>query len=239
MIREDRTVNSETSQKVRWHGFADVDALQADALLRVRTAASNAIAARGVFRIVLAGGNTPQAIYQSLRKAITDWPKWQVYFGDERCLPANDPQRNSRMARDTLLDHVPIPRANVHAIPAESGPIEGAAQYAQKLRVVGEFDLVLLGLGEDGHTASLFPDHEWGTAQESADAMPVFDAPKPPPERITLSTARLSRARCVLFLVDGEAKRQAITRWRAGERIPASVITPAAGVDVLTEANLL
>lgn len=232
-------MNLETSQKLRWHGFADVDALQADTLLRIRTAASSAIAARGVFRIVLAGGNTPRAIYQMLRKAITDWTKWQVYFGDERCLPANDPQRNSRMARDALLDQVPIPRANVHAIPAEAGPIEGAAQYAQKLRAVGEFDLVLLGLGEDGHTASLFPDHEWGAAQDSADAMPVFDAPKPPPERISLSAARLSRARCVLFLVDGETKREAITQWRAGERIPASVISPASGVDVLTESQLL
>jgi len=232
-------VNPETSQKLRWHGFADVEALQADALLRIRTAASSALAARGVFRIVLAGGNTPRAIYESLRKAITDWTRWQVYFGDERCLPVNDPQRNSRMARDTLLDHVPIPRGNVHAIPAESGSIDGAAQYSQMLRAVGEFDLVLLGLGEDGHTASLFPDHEWGTNNDATDAFAVFDAPKPPPERISLSAARLSRARCVLFLVDGEAKREAIARWRNGEQIPASVIAPASGVDVLTEAALL
>lgn len=230
---------SSTSQQLRWHGFTDIADLQADALLRIRTAASNAIGARGVFRIVLAGGNTPRAIYEVLRKAITDWSKWQVYFGDERCLPANDTQRNSRMARDTLLDHVPIPRANIHAIPAEAGPIEGAAQYAQTLRVIGEFDLVLLGLGEDGHTASLFPDHDWGDANDAADALGVFDAPKPPPERISLSAARLSRARCVLFLVDGEAKREALARWRAGDSIPASVIAPAAGVDVLTESSLL
>jgi 6-phosphogluconolactonase len=230
---------SEPAQQLRWHGFADVADLQADALLRIRTAASSAIGARGVFRIVLAGGNTPRAIYQSLRKAITDWTKWQVYFGDERCLPAGDPQRNSRMARDTLLDQVPIPRANVHAIPAESGPAEGAAQYAQILRAVGEFDLVLLGLGEDGHTASLFPDHECGAGGEAPDAMAVFDAPKPPPQRVSLSAARLSRARCVLFLVDGDSKREAVARWRNGEHIPASVIAPASGVDVLTESRLL
>jgi 6-phosphogluconolactonase len=227
------------AQQLRWHGFADVADLQADALLRIRTAASSAIAARGVFRIVLAGGNTPRAIYQMLRKAITDWSRWQVYFGDERCLTVGDPQRNSRMARDTLLDQVPIPRANIHTIPAESGPVEGAEQYAQTLRAVGEFDLVLLGLGEDGHTASLFPDHDWGDSNDAADALGVFDAPKPPPERVSLSAARLSRARCVLFLVDGEAKRDAIARWRAGDRIPASAIAPASGVDVLTESNLL
>jgi len=232
-------MSAPSPQRLRWHGFADGAALQADAALRIRTAAANAIGARGVFRIVLAGGNTPRGIYEMLRKAITDWSKWQVYFGDERCLPIADPQRNSRMARDTLLEQVPIPRANIHTIPAEAGPIEGAAHYAQTLRVVGEFDLVLLGLGEDGHTASLFPDHDWGSASDAHDALPVFDAPKPPPERISLSAARLSRARCVLFLVEGEAKRDAIARWRAGDRIPASAIAPASAVDVLTEASLL
>jgi 6-phosphogluconolactonase len=232
-------VNANSPQRVRWHGFASVPELQADAFTRVRMAANGAIAARGVFRIVLAGGNTPRGVYEMLCRAITDWSKWQVYFGDERCAGANDPQRNSRMAREALLDHVPIARANVHAIPAEAGPIDGAAQYSQTLRTVGGFDLVLLGLGEDGHTASLFPDHDWGVQKDASDAMAVFDAPKPPPERVSLSAARLSRSRAVLFLVEGEAKREAIARWRNGERIPASVIAPSNGVDVLTESKLL
>ncbi|HXS73401.1 MAG TPA: 6-phosphogluconolactonase [Rhodanobacteraceae bacterium] len=232
-------MNSTASRQVRWHGFADSSDLQADALLRIRTAATTAIAARGVFRIVLAGGNTPRAIYQALRKAITDWSRWQVYFGDERCLPIADPQRNSRMARDSLLDQVPIPRANIHTIPAELGASAGAEQYAQTLRVIGDFDLVLLGLGEDGHTASLFPDHDWGIAPDAPDTLAVFDAPKPPPERVSLSAARLSRARAVLFLVDGDAKREAVMQWGNGEHIPASAIAPACGVDVLTESKLL
>jgi len=226
-------------QQVRWHSCSDVPALQDEALARIRNAARATIAARGVFRIVLAGGNTPRGVYDALRRTITDWAKWQVYFGDERCAPANDPQRNSRMARDTLLDHVPIPIANVHAIPAEAGATEGAAQYAQTLHAVGDFDLVLLGLGEDGHTASLFPGHDWGTAADSPDTLAVFDAPKPPPERISLSAARLSRARSVLFLVDGEAKRDAVNMWRSGADIPARSITPKAGVDVLVEKVLL
>ncbi|MGH8212121.1 MAG: 6-phosphogluconolactonase [Rhodanobacteraceae bacterium] len=231
------TTNS--PQRVRWHGFSGVPELQADAVCRIRAMAHGAAIARGVFRIVLAGGNTPRGVYEMLRKAITDWTKWQVYFGDERCAPANDPQRNSQMAREALLNHVPISRANVHAIPAEAGPIDGAAQYAQVLHAVGQFDLVLLGLGEDGHTASLFPDHDWGMKKDAPDALAVFDAPKPPPERVSLSAARLSRARAVLYLVEGEAKREAIARWRNGETIPASAIAPAAGVDVLTESNLL
>ncbi len=98
---------------------------------------------------------------------------------------------------------------------------------------------MLLGLGEDGHTASLFPMHDWGAAPDSPDVLAVFDAPKPPPQRVSLSAARLSRAREVLFLVAGESKRDAVKRWRAGEQLPAAAIQPAAGVDVLVESVLL
>jgi 6-phosphogluconolactonase len=107
------------------------------------------------------------------------------------------------------------------------------------LRPVGDFDLVLLGLGEDGHTASLFPDHEWGAEAGSPDALAVFDAPKPPSERVSMSAARLSRARHVLFLVSGESKRLAVSTWRAGSNIPARAIQPESGVDILVESALL
>jgi 6-phosphogluconolactonase len=104
---------------------------------------------------------------------------------------------------------------------------------------VAEFDLVLLGLGEDGHTASLFPGHDWGVRSDAPDVIAVFDAPKPPPQRVSLSAARLSRAREVLFLVEGIAKRDAVARWRMGANIPARSIRPRAGVDVLVESRLL
>ena len=94
--------------------------------------------------------------------------------------------------------------------------------YTETLRTIGEFDLVLLGLGEDGHTASLFPNHDWGIAPDAPDVLAVFNAPKPLTERVSLSAARLSRAREVLFLIAGDAKREAVKRWRAGENIPAS-----------------
>jgi 6-phosphogluconolactonase len=160
------------------------------------------------FHFVVAGGDTPRGAYRSLREARVDWSGWCIYFGDERCLPADDAARNSRMAGEAWLDHLAIPPERLHAIPAELGPAQGAQAYAQTLRAVGEFDLVLLGLGEDGHTASLFPDHEWGTAPGSPDALAVFDPPKPPPERVTLSAERLSRARQVMFLVSVEAKHR-------------------------------
>ncbi len=123
--------------------------------------------------------------------------------------------------------------------PAERGVVHAARAYAETLRGVGAFDLVLLGLGDDGHTASLFPGRDPGLGENAPDALAVLDAPKPPPHRVSLSARRLSRARAVLFLVAGEAKRSAIEQWHAGADIPARAIQPRAGVDVLVEAMLL
>lgn len=224
---------------MRWHGFVDDDALRADAYQRVLTAADTAIADRGSFHLVLSGGDTPRALYCSLRDADTQWTAWHFYFGDERCVPREHPERNSRMAEDAWLGHVPIRDSQLHIIPTEFGAHRAAADYAQILRDVGDFDLVLLGLGEDGHTASLFPQHDWGVTRDAPDALAILDAPKPPAERVSLSAARLSRARGVLFLVAGASKRDAVMRWRAGANIPARAVTPAAGVDVLVEIALM
>jgi len=223
---------------VHWIGVADAQAMRQVAYRRILDAARHAIQRRGRFLIVLAGGNTPREVYRMLR-ADTDWSRWQVYFGDERCLPADDAERNSSMAADAWLDHVPIPRDQVHAIPAELGASAAARAYAETLRGVGDFDFVLLGLGEDGHTASLFPGRDWGIAADAPDALPVFDAPKPPPQRVSLSATRLSRTRGVLFLVAGEAKRGAVAQWRSGADMPARAIQPETGVDVLVESMLL
>ena len=227
------------TQLCRWHALSDLEALHRAAAVSILAAADRALRTRGQFHLVLAGGNTPVGTYRRLRAAETDWSAWHVYFGDERCLPSEDPARNSRMALDAWLDHVPIPAPHRHLIPAERGPKEGARRYAATLRSVGEFDLVLLGLGEDGHTASLFPGHEWGEAHGSASTLAVYDAPKPPPHRVSMSAARLSCARQVIFLVSGNAKRPAVAQWRTGKSIPARAIVPAAGVDVFVEAALL
>jgi 6-phosphogluconolactonase len=223
----------------RWIGVADAQALRQAAYRRILDAAARAIERRGRFLIVLAGGSTPRAIYRMLRAAHADWSRWHAYFGDERCLPADDAGRNSRMAADAWLAHVPVPRDQVHAIPAEFGARAAALACGETLRGVGDFDLVLLGLGEDGHTASLFPGRDWGVAASAPDALAVFDAPKPPPQRVSLSATRLSRARAVLFLVEGESKRDAVKLWRAGADIPARAIRPQDGVDVLVESMLL
>jgi len=205
----------------------------------IRLAAQLAISQRSEFHIVLAGGNTPRSIYETLRSADTDWSSWHVYFGDERCLPADDAGRNSRMAGLAWLSHVGIPAAQIHVIEAERGAELAASRYAQIVDRIEQFDLVLLGLGEDGHTASLFPHHDPGNTPDAPAALAVHDAPKPPPERVSLSANRLGAARQVMFLVTGEAKRQAVQDWRNGMDIPAAVIKPAGGVDIYLEAGLL
>ncbi len=223
----------------RWHPVKNVDELVQSAEQRILQLAETTISRHGRFNVVLAGGSTPRPVYERLSKAQTDWSAWHIYFGDERCVPADDPARNSVMARETLLDHVPIPAGQVHAIPAENGAYKAANAYAKTLKGMGDFDLVLLGLGEDGHTASLFPGQYWGIEHDSRFVLSVFKSPKPPAERVTLSANRLSRAANILFLVDGQGKRAAVQRWREGGSMPAAAITPSSGVDVLVQADLL
>lgn len=213
--------------------FSDTASLYAAAADYILKSARVAIAARDVYRLVLAGGETPRSVYERLAAARADWDRWLFYFGDERCLPEGDGQRNDCMARTVWLDRVPIPPANIYSIPAELGADSAAVRYAAVLAAIGDFDLVLLGLGEDGHTASLFP----GQPIDGADVLAVHASPKPPPERVTLSASRLSRTRQALFLVTGKNKRAALTAWRQGRDIPARYITPPGGVDLWLDAN--
>jgi len=233
------TTNSAAAQQCRWHSYSTTAELEQAAVKAILLAAQQAIGLRGAFHIVLAGGTTPRRVYESLCRANADWAAWHVYIGDERCLPPDHAERNSRMAALAWLDHVAIPHEQIHPIPAEKGAEIAASSYAQTLAAIELFDLVLLGLGEDGHTASLFPGHELGSAPNAPATLAVFDAPKPPPERVSLSACRLSAARQVMFLVTGAAKRQAIRDWRGGVAIPAASIAPASGVDIYLEAGLL
>ena len=216
-------------QMSRWHNFETQDAINQATVNRILAAAQAAIAERGAFSIVLAGGSTPKSVYALLKDASAEWSKWHVYHNDDRCLPVDHVERNSLMARTTWLNHVAIPANQIHDIPAELGNVEGAKAYAKTLADVPTFDLVLLGLGEDGHTASLFPNQ---AVDNSADAVPVFNAPKPPADRITMSQQRLSNTREVIFLVTGAGKQEAVDNWRKGVAIPATLIAPKNGVDV-------
>jgi 6-phosphogluconolactonase len=213
----------------RWHVLPDQRALVTAVSERILGSARKAISGQGVFRIVLAGGTTPAAVYRRLAEATTDWSCWQIFFGDERCLPAGHAERNSVMANERWLQRVALPAANIHVIPAESGAKAAAQAYLPVIEQARPFDLVLLGMGEDGHTASLFPGQQHA-AGELVHA--VHDAPKPPPDRVSLGVAALDTAAEVLVMVSGAGKHAAVQRWRRGEDLPVARIHGQTGVDV-------
>jgi 6-phosphogluconolactonase len=215
-----------------WRIFPDRESLLKAAIEIIRQCEA---ASGSTFSIVLAGGQTPLELYRLLAREPMHWGKWRVYFGDERCLPPEHPERNSFQAGEALLGHVPLAAEHIFIPPAELGPVEAASRYSAQLAQTGDFDLVLLGLGEDGHTASLFPGHDMGQGPGAADVLPVFNAPKSPAERVSLSAQRLSRSRQVLFLVTGAGKREAVANWRRGKEIPASLIYAIEDVIVLAD----
>jgi 6-phosphogluconolactonase len=204
----------------------------AEAARHILVRAEQAAVARGRFRIVLAGGTTPLAVYRQLAAASADWSAWEVYFGDERCLPPDHGERNSLAATRALLGRVPIPQANVFPMAAELGPEAAAVAYTPLVEAALPFDLVLLGMGEDGHTASLFPGH---VIPQGALVIPVHDAPKPPPDRVSLTPRALTAAREVLILVTGVGKREALAAWRKGADLPVARIARAGRTIVLLD----
>ncbi len=228
-IAEVQSFTLANNQTSHWYRFNSQEEINQATVQRILQAADEAIARYGSFLIVLAGGSTPKSVYQLLAKEQADWAHWHVYHNDDRCLPIDHVDRNSKMARDAWLNHVEIPQDQIYDIPAELGNVEGAKAYAKTLQGVRSFDLVLLGLGEDGHTASLFPNQP---VDNSADAVPVFNSPKPPAERVTISQSRLNDTHGVLFLVTGAGKQDAVNHWLNGVEIPATLIAPECGVDV-------
>jgi 6-phosphogluconolactonase len=186
--------------------------------------------------IALAGGSTPRKAYGLLADMDLDWSAATLWFGDERCVPPDDELSNYRMAKEALLDRVA--GAIVRRMPAENGPDVGAEEYERELReVLGErlprLDLVLLGLGPDNHTASLFPNQP---SLEEADRLAVgVEQAGMPPEvpRVTLTLPVINAARQVLFLIAGEDKSDAVARVfgreEPGPDAPASLVAPSAG----------
>lgn len=206
-----------------WHTLETAEDVALAAYQRILDTALSAIAERGQFKLVLAGGTTPEKVYRLLAQSDADWSKWHIYYGDERCLPIDHKDRNSVMAEQAFLSKVAIPKAQVFTIPAELGAEQATVLYQQTIKAALPFDLVLLGMGEDGHTASLFPGHQHD-AEELVHA--VYNSPKPPPERVSISAKALGDARQVIFLITGATKQEAVKLWRSGHDLPvASIIS--------------
>ena len=188
--------------------FADAEALSHGAARLVVEHVAQANAQRGQCRLALAGGSTPRPIYQRLAGELrgqVDWTRVHLFWGDERCVPPEHQDSNFRMVKEVLLQHVAVPAGQVHPMVGELEPSQAARQYAETL---GDepLDLVLLGMGGDGHVASLFPDTpELSTATARVVAT---KSPIPPADRVSLSLRTLNEARAVLFLVAGASKAE-------------------------------
>lgn len=189
-------------------------AVHDEAARRIVAACFRAQRERGVFTWALAGGSTPRATYERLRTAPIDWSRTHVLWSDERAVPGDSQQSNARMAREALLDHVPIPTHHVHPMDGAAPDLEAAARAyeAEMLELLGEpprLDLALLGLGEDAHTASLFPG---APALDETERLVVHVPVAPIVARLTWTPAALRAAERVLVLVSGDGKRAALKR---------------------------
>jgi 6-phosphogluconolactonase len=173
----------------------------------------------GARSLVLAGGSTPRRCHELLSEMEVEWGRVTILFGDERCVRPDHPDSNYLMARESLLDRVSP--ATVYRMPAELGPDEGAEMYAHVVGMVGRLDVVMLGVGEDGHTASLFPGHP--ALEAPGLAVGIRDSPKPPPQRVTLTLNALKAARRVIIVATGAGKADAVARAKRHE-VPSGMI---------------
>ena len=190
-----------------------------------------AIKEKGSFSLVLSGGTTPVNVYKLLAKEQVNFDKWHIYFGDERCFPLDHLERNSNIAKSTWLSKVNILKSNIFIIPAELGNSEGALAYEKLLDKKKPFDLVMLGLGDDGHIASLFPSHQWDNSKQ---VVSVSNSPKAPSDRISLTPSRLSNTQDVLFLISGKNKVNAFKQWKEGVDLPANLISAKNKILIMT-----
>jgi 6-phosphogluconolactonase len=228
---------------VKLTALADAEAAAEACAQRLAQLIAEALAQREVAHIALNGGSTPRPVYRRLTELVGDWSAVHFWWGDERCVPPDDEESNYKLAEETLIGPLAIGEDRVHRMRGELGPDEGARAYAAELAEHLELDdaglpvldVVHLGLGPEGHTASLFPHHEelkvtgWAT-------IGLSDSPKPPPERISLSLGCLNAARLRLLHTVGEDKRNAV-RNALGDPSPA---TPASllereGLEVIVD----
>lgn len=217
---------------VRWHYRKNPQQVAHSAVHWILLKAQEAISHKGVFNLVLAGGTTPRRIYELLSEQHQQWSKWHLFLGDERCLDVEDNERNSVMIKQSWLNPVDFPMDNFHPIHAEQGPEQAAEDYAQLIKTVIPFDLTLSGIGEDGHTASLFPGQQY---DENKLVHAVYNAPKPPSERVSLSKKAFFQSRKLIILVTGAGKKTAVSQWQQGEDLPVAQLNAINGVDVLID----
>ena len=235
------------------HIFPTTTELGTAAAALIAQASAEAIEQRGRFTVALSGGSLPGLIAPALLagslRCRVEWPAWHVFFADERCVPLYHPDSNYRLACQQLFDFLPIPPAQIYPLAAPFSPAPAAKAYQATLKKVFKkatlphFDLILLGMGPDGHTASLFPGHPL-LSERKAWVAPILDAPKPPPERVTLTLPVLNAARAVVFIAAGANKAETLPQvLRPKSTLPAGLVQPTSGnlhwlVDAAAAQNL-
>lgn len=232
--------------KVEYFVEPDAAALAARAARYFVEEAEAAVAARGRARIAISGGSTPKAAFHLLAdpaqpwRARMPWDKLELFWVDERCVPPDHPDSNYRMTREALLDHVPLPPAQVHRMEGELEPEVAAARYESELRnsfrlegaETPRFDLINLGMGPDGHTASLFP--HTAALHETSRLAVANHVQNKDAWRITLTWPVINQGSSVFFLIGGADKAQILKEVMLGprdpERLPSQLISPASGI---------
>lgn len=232
------------------HRYPDAETLAEAVAARLLVAVSDRLGTQDVVHLVLTGGTVGikslAAVAASPARGVVDWSRVHFWWGDERYLPAGDGERNETQARDALLDALGVAGSQIHAMPALAGGVgvdDAAAAYAQELaRFAGsrqpgvpDFDILMLGMGPDGHIASLFPGHDTVNVTD-ATTVGESDSPKPPPQRISLTLPAINTADEVWLVISGQEKAAPAARAVAGQDVLA---TPAAGVQGRSSTRFL
>ena len=207
----------------QWNVYSSFDKAASQAADFLAANIQNCIQDKGVCHVILPGGNTPIQSLEQLADKSLPWDKVHWYLGDERCLPQGDAERNDLMLDKHLWSRISrLSTTNIHRIAAELGAEKGAQLYREEIKSIEIFDIAFLGMGEDGHTASLFPSHD--ALADDRSVIPVYHSPKPPSARVSLSLATLLKTKLKVVLVGGKEKAPIIAKIKANERLPINSI---------------
>lgn len=204
----------------KWFVYSDFDLAAKAAADFLAEHIEQSLKQKGVCHVALPGGNTPASCLAGLAEKALDWEKVHWYLGDERCYPSGHAERNDVMLQKNLWSR--ISKTNIHRIPAELGAESGAEKYRELIDAIDYIDIAFLGMGEDGHTASLFPGNV--ALQDTRSVVPVHNSPKAPDDRVSLSSGTLQKAKIRMVLTAGSAKADMIARIKKGEALPINGI---------------
>lgn len=201
-----------------WYVYDTFDHASKAAADHISHLIKNSLLEKDIAHVILPGGNSPKVCLNYISEKKLSWEKVHWYLGDERCCPIGHPDRNDRMLSENLWSR--LSSTNIHPIPAELGAEDAAETYRKLVDQIEFFDVAFLGLGEDGHTASLFPGNK--ALDDPRSVVPVYNSPKPPANRVTLGISSLKKTKSRIILTGGSTKADIITRIKSGDDLPVN-----------------